>query len=666
MCGIAGFYQYKDNTDNKINTLRNMLTRIKHRGPDESGIYLSNKIGLGSVRLSIIDLSTGTMPLSNFDESLWIVFNGEIFNYIELKEELINKNHRFKTNSDTEVVVHLYEEYGPEFLKKLNGQFAIAIWDKKKQELFLARDRVGIRPLFYTQVGKSFVFASEMKSLLEFPEVNFKISPKALSQYFTFWTSLSSNTVFENIFEVPPGTYMTININSKTLTNYWKLPIFKPNEYKYTNIETATAKFKTIFTNAVKIRLRADVQVAAYLSGGIDSSVTTSFIKKVAPKNLQTFSIGFTEKDYDESAYQNIAAAYFNTQHSSVICSPNNISENFKKAVWHTEAPLLRTAPIPMSLLAKNVKKQNIKVVITGEGADELLGGYNIFKETKIKHFWAKDPQSKYRPLLLKKLYPYLPQINNATSNMLKMFFGYKLNATKSPIYSHILRWHNTSRITNYLSSNYKNAICNYNPIKEIEKELETKLNGYDYLSKAQWIELKIFMSGYLLSSQGDRMAMENSIEGRYPFLDHRVIEFCMALHPDLKLNSLNEKFILKKMMNGKLPKQILNRPKQAYRAPIKSAFISKNLPDNLKKLLSEKQIEAFGIFNPNHVSQLLEKMKSKNKVSEIDNMALTGILSTQILYNLFVNKTMPKLRKKDLVEFDKIIIENKLKQVKV
>ena len=464
MCGIAGFYQFNDNKDNCINTLRKMLTRIKHRGPDESGIYLSEKVGLGSVRLSIIDLSTGTMPLSNFNDSLWIVFNGEIFNYIELKDELLKKGHVFKTNSDTEVIVHLYEEYGPEFVNRLNGQFAIAIWDKNKQELFLARDRVGIRPLFYTQVGKSFVFASEIKSLLEFPGVNPKISPKALSQYFTFWTSLSPNTAFDGIFEVPPGAYMTINANGKTTTTYWELPIYKPNEYTYTTINEATEEFEHLFTDAVKLRLRADVQVAAYLSGGIDSSVTTSFIKNISPDNLQTFSIGFTEKDFDESSYQNIAAAYFKTQHSSISCSPNEIAENFKDVVWHSEAPLLRTAPTPMSLLAKSVKDQNIKVVITGEGADELLGGYNIFKEAKIRHFWAKDPQSKYRPLLLKKLYPYLPQMNNANSNVLKMFFGYKLNETSSPIYSHLLRWNNTSRINNYLSEDYKKSIdvCKY------------------------------------------------------------------------------------------------------------------------------------------------------------------------------------------------------------
>ncbi len=657
MCGIAGFYPnlYKEESQS---ILKRMLTRIKHRGPDESGVFISDQVALGSVRLSIIDLVSGTMPISNYDDSLWIVFNGEIFNYIELREELFKKGHQFKTNSDTEVVLHLYEEYGSDFLNKLNGQFAIAIWDKKKEELFLARDRVGIRPLFYTVVGGSFVFASEMKSFLEFPKMEFKISAKNLSEYFTFWTSLSPNTAFEGIFEIPPGSFMVINKKGIKKTNYWKLPIHKPNEYKYNNIEEASKEFEEIFLDAVKLRLRADVPVAAYLSGGLDSSITTSFIKKISPKNLKTFSIGFTEKDFDESSYQNTAVKYFDTQHSSITCSPKEIAKNFKEVVWYTEAPLLRTAPTPMSLLAKNVKDHHIKVVITGEGADELLGGYNIFKETKIRRFWAKDPQSKYRSLLLKKLYPYLPQMKSANSNILKMFFGYKLNETESPIYSHLLRWNNTSRIKNYLSKEYKDLIGDYNPINTIEKLLKDRLEGYDSLTKAQWIELNIFMSGYLLSSQGDRMAMANSIEGRYPFLDHRVIEFAMQLNPDLKLHGLNEKYLLKKMMKGRLPDSILNRSKQAYRAPIKSTFISSVLPKYLKEMFSDDRIISYGIFNLKHVKLLLTKMHSKKQVSEIDNMALTGILSTQILYDLFVKRSMPKLSEEDLVVLDKVVID--------
>ncbi|WP_418637147.1 asparagine synthase (glutamine-hydrolyzing) [Winogradskyella sp.] len=659
MCGISGFYNCNLSPDNKADTLRRMLTRIKHRGPDESGIYVSNNIGLGSVRLSIIDLATGTMPLPNANNSLWIVFNGEIFNHIELREELLAKNHTFKTQSDTEVIVHLYEEYGPEFLNKLNGQFAIAIWDKTKQELFLARDRVGIRPLFYTTIGNTFVFASEIKSFLEFPEFHPKISEKTLSEYFTFWTSLSADTIFEGVSELPPGSYMTINARSKSIKTYWTLPITKPNAYEFNTAKEAAETFETIFTDAVKLRLRADVPVAAYLSGGLDSSITTAFIKKISPNNLRTFSIGFTEKDFDESSYQNIAKDYFKTQHSSVTCSPKDISDSFKAVVWHAEAPLLRTAPTPMNLLAKSVRAQNIKVVITGEGADELFGGYNIFKETKIKHFWAKDPQSKYRPLLLKKLYPYIPQISKANNNILKLFFGYKLSETSSPIYSHLLRWNNTSRINNYLSKPYQEVISNYHPISKIEDQLKDQLNDYDYLTKAQWIEINFFMSKYLLSSQGDRMGMANSIEGRYPFLDHRVIEFCMKLNPDLKLKGLNEKYLLKYMMKDRIPESILNRSKQAYRAPIRSTFFSEEMPPYLSSMLSEENITGYGIFNLDFVNQLINKMKLNKQVSEIDNMAITAVLSTQILYDLFINKSIPKLQEHELVVLNKTIIDS-------
>ena len=659
MCGIAGFYNFKtSNQDLSTAVLRAMLTRIKHRGPDESGIYLADNIGLGSVRLSVLDLSNGTMPISNFEESLWIVYNGEIFNHRELRKELEDKDHKFRTQSDTEVVVHLYEEYGPEFVHKLNGQFSIAIWDKHKEELFLARDRVGIRPLYYTEVGDTLVFASEIKSMMEFPGFQPKLSAKAISEYFTFWTSLSPSTVFEGVFEVPPGTYMIINKKSKSTTTYWELPLYKPTEYKYTEIEEASKAFETIFSDAVKLRLRADVPVAAYLSGGLDSSVTTSFIKEISPDNLRTFSIGFTEKDYDESSFQNIASDYFKTEHSSIVCGPNDIADIFKEVVWHSETPLLRTAPAPMSLLAKSVQDQNIKVVITGEGADELLGGYNIFKETKIRRFWAKDPASKYRPLLLKKLYPYLPQMKNANSNVLKMFFGYKLLETSSSVYSHLLRWNNTARINNYLTKEFRDAIGDYNPIAIIEKRFENKLKGLDSLSKAQWIEINIFMSGYLLSSQGDRMGMANSIEARYPFLDHRVIEFCMSLHPDLKLNGLNEKYLLKKLMKNRLPEVILNRSKQAYRAPIRSAFVADNLPDYLKEMLSESALTQAGIFNPDHVKQLLDKMNSKNQVSEVDNMAMTAILSTQILNDLFINRSIQELKEDDLIKLDKTILD--------
>jgi len=291
-----------------------------------------------------------------------------------------------------------------------------------------------------------------------------------------------------------------------------------------------------------------------------------------------------------------------------------------------------------MFMLSELVRESNYKVVITGEGADEMFGGYNIFKESMIRRFWAREPQSRIRPLLLQRLYPYLPQMKDANSNMLKFFFGYKLSETDSPFYSHLLRWNNTSRIRNHFSDKFKEETNGYNPINDLIEQLPKGFEDLDSLSKAQWLESSIFMSGYLLSSQGDRMAMAHSVEGRYPFLDHRIIEFAANLPGKFKLNGLTEKYLLKKLMKGKLPEAIINRSKQAYRAPIQSSFIA-NSPDYLADLLSTSQLNSAGIFNPNSVQPLLRNMKSGNRVSEVDNMALTGIISTQLLHEQFVQK---------------------------
>lgn len=650
MCGIAGFYP-RPEKEASVNILKRMLTRIKHRGPDQSGIYINKVVGIGSVRLSIIDIASGGMPLSNGDGSLWIVFNGEIFNYIELKDELRKKNHVFKTNSDTEVILHLYREYGSEFLNKLNGQFAFAIWDEKKNELFIARDRVGIRPIFYTKINGYFVFASEIKALSEFPGLELRISPHALSQVFTFWTTMSPNTIFENIFEVQPGHYMVVTNEGVIEKSYWELPLSQPNVNSKKNLEGVIQEFRDLLLDSIRIRLRADVPVGAYLSGGIDSSITTSFIKDISPDNLRTFSIGFSDKEFDETSFQRLAVDYLKTDHTYLKCCSDEIASKFPSVVWHSEIPLLRTAPGPMFMLSEVVKNNNFKVVLTGEGADELLGGYDIFKETIIRQFWAKDPSSKFRPALLRRLYSYLPQMDNANLNALKLFYGFKLNETESPVYSHLLRWNNTSRIKNYLSEDFRHAIGTYDPIREMEEKVKVKFRGIDQLSRAQWLEVNLFMSGYLLSSQGDRMAMANSVEGRYPFLDYRVIEYCMKLPPEYKLRGLNEKILLKKMMRGRLPDEIINRTKQPYRAPVLESFFSENAPDYVSEMLSQEQISLGGIFDPSTVNQLVGKMRSKKQVSEMDNMAITGILSTQLLDNLFVKKSAPPLMEEDLVD---------------
>jgi asparagine synthase (glutamine-hydrolysing) len=640
MCGIAGIYNPSPTLSDPVGLVSNMLARIRYRGPDESGIYSNDRIIMGNVRLSIIDVRSGQQPLSSADGKLWIVFNGEIFNYIELRAVLRKKRHIFRTESDTEVLLHAYMEYGSGCLNRLNGQFALAIWNNETGELFLARDRVGIRPLFYTLTDSCFVFGSEIKTLFEYPGIRPELDTTALSQVFTCWTTLTPRTMFKHILELPPGHCMTVKGKETVINKFWSLrfPVHESQLFRG-SFQEGIEELDKLLTDAVRIRLRADVPVAAYLSGGLDSSATTALIKKVMPETLQTFSIGFEDSEFDETPFQQEVSTYLDTRHTAFTCTQDDIGRYFPQVVWHAEIPVLRTAPVPMFCLSKKVRENNIKVVITGEGADEMLAGYDIFKEGIIREFWSRQPDSKYRPLLLNKLYPYLAQFQGRNKAMLKLFYGYKLGETGSPYYSHLLRWHNTSGILNYFSGDLQASLIGFDHLAELDNWLPEGFNGYSNLSKAQWLEIFLFMSGYLLSSQGDRVAMANSVEGRYPFLDYRVIEFAASLPPGFKMRGLNEKYILKKMMDGRLPSSVLKRPKQAYRAPVAGGFFSASGKDYVADLLSEKGIAETGLFAYPAVQKLLEKTRISHMVTEIENMALAGILSTQLLYHQYILK---------------------------
>jgi asparagine synthase (glutamine-hydrolysing) len=640
MCGIAGIYNHKGRLPDPECLLKKMLSCIAYRGPDESGIYINNQIGLGNVRLSIIDIQSGQQPLSAKEGRYWIVLNGEIFNYIELKAELKKRGHIFRTESDTEVLLYAYIEFGSRCLGKLNGQFVFAIWDNVDKELFLARDRVGIRPLFYTLIDETLVFGSEIKSLFEYPETTAEIDPVSLSQVFTFWTTITPRTIFKNVYELPPGHFMKIVRGNAIIQSFWSLRF--PDEkdaYFKGSLDDAAAELEKLLTDAIRFRLRADVPVAAYLSGGIDSSVTTALIKKVEPETLQTFSIGFEDNEFDETSYQQEVSKYLGTRHTAFTCTRDDIGRYFPQVVWHAEIPVLRTAPVPMFCLSKKVRESNIKVVITGEGADEMLAGYDIFKEGIIREFWSRQPESKYRPLLFQKLYPYLAQFQGKNKSMLKLFFGYQLQDIDSPFYSHMLRWKNTSSLHNFFSDDIKSALNNYDPYSDILKLLPEDFDRYDRLSKSQWLESVLFMSGYLLSSQGDRVAMANSVEGRYPFLDFRVIEFAATLPSNYKMHGLNEKYILKRMMQNRLPESVIRRPKQAYRAPIAGSFLSSSAKDYALELLSEKGIAQTELFAYPLVQRLTGKVSSGALVTEMENMALAGIVSSQLLYHQYILK---------------------------
>ncbi|HWA05497.1 MAG TPA: asparagine synthase (glutamine-hydrolyzing), partial [Ignavibacteria bacterium] len=603
------------------------------------GIYLSDDIAIGNVRLSIIDLESGHQPMSDVTGNYWIVYNGEVLNYKELREHLQKKGVHLKTQSDTEVVVQMYAIYGSQCLQYFNGQFSFCIWDKKKKECFLARDRVGILPLFYSFQNNVFAFCSEMKGLLSLETMKKALNTESLAQIFTYWTTIAPNTPFEKIYQLPPGHYMLVNNAGLKIEKYWEANFSVSNDASSRNISDTVAEFKELLKDAVRIRLRADVPVGAYLSGGLDSTTITSLIHEIDPNILNTFSIGFEDAVYDETSYQMEAATYLKTKHHAFTCTTADIDKYFVNTVWHTESPILRTAPTPMYLLSNKVREKNIKVVLTGEGADEFLAGYSIFKEAKVRKFWAAQPNSKVRPKLLSKLYPYMPMMKGANDIALRFFFGYRLTDTNDPFYSHLLRWHNTSRIKTFFSEDMTSQLGNYDSRELLYAGLPVRFKDWTDLGKAQYLESSIFMSGYLLSSQGDRMMMANSVEGRYPFLDHRVIEFCNKLPDNFKLNGLNEKFLLKKMSEGIIPESIRKRSKQPYRAPLPGNFLDLKRSQCAADILSQDTLKSFGLFDHKKVSNLVTKMYSQKDIQEVDQMAVTGIISSQLLYKMFITE---------------------------
>ena len=640
MCAIAGILSIADTLPPLEVAMRRMLGMMRHRGPDEFGIYLADQVALGSARLSIIDLSGGQQPIANEDASLWIVFNGEIFNYKELRVDLEAQGHRFATNTDTEVVLHLYEEHGPECLRLLNGQFAIAIWNEHDRSLFLARDRVGVRPLFYTQTGGRLIFASEIKSILANPQVKAEMDPVAVDQIFTFWSCLSPRSCFRGIVEVPPGHYLMAQAGQVAVKAYWKLEF--PDVVGERSQADYQEEFHDLLTDATRIRLRADVPVGAYLSGGLDSSTIAAIIRRLGVSRLDTFSIAFSDEQFDESKFQREMTARLGTEHHVVRATHEDIARVFPEVLWHTEVPVMRTAPAPMFLLSKLVHDHGFKVVLTGEGADEFLAGYDIFKEAKIRRFWAQNPGSKWRRLLLKRLYPDISKLNDAGTEYLAAFFGAGLSETGANDYSHAVRWRNNRRTRRFFSRDFTASIVEQRDQEDEEVSYPDGFETWSALGKAQFLEASIFLSQYLLSSQGDRVAMAHSVEGRYPFLDFRVVEFCNRLPAGMKLRGLNDKYLLRQMARKYLPKEISGRRKRPYRAPIHRSFFHAAAPGYVREMLSEQAVTAAGIFNPVAVRQLVARLDQGSSIGETDDMALAGILSTQLVQYQFASHFRP------------------------
>lgn len=637
MCGIAGIFMGDRERVADRQMLERMVGAISHRGPDGTGFHIEPGVGLGHARLSIIDLGGGAQPIHNGTETVWITFNGEIFNYIELRAELLARGHRFYTESDTEVIVHLYDEYGDEFLQHLNGQFSFALWDRNRRRLLLARDRAGILPLYYSETREGVLFASEVKALLASGRISAALDPDGLDELMTFWAPVAPRTMFEGVKQVPPGEMIVLDSAGLTRRAYWRWEFPGRAELRRDAPEKLMRELHDVLADATEIRLRADVPVGAYLSGGLDSSSLVALLKERVPHTLQTFSIGFEDVGLDESAHQREVVQHLQTEHNHVQCSMADIAAAFPRTIFHSESPILRTAAAPMQLLSGLVRRSNVKVVLTGEGADEVLGGYDIFKESKVRQFWAKQPDSAGRAGLLKRLYPYLDFTSTQSAAYLKEFFGVGLQSPDDPCFSHLPRWTTTAQCKLFWSDEFRARVTG-GAIDRLRAALPGELSTWHPFNRSEYLEARTLLPSYLLSSQGDRMLMANSVEGRFPFLDHRLIEFATRLHPRYKMRVLREKWLLKQTMRDRLPPGIINRFKQPYRAPDAAAFFAGSLPEYVKDLTSAETVRRFGYFDPVKVSRLMAKIGRTRAPAARDNMAFIGILSTQVWHATFVS----------------------------
>ena len=645
MCGICGILSVDENFYPEPDAIKRMMGALSHRGPDSGGYYIDSKTALGHTRLSIIDLQTGAQPLSNEDGSIWLTFNGEIYNYIELRNELSSKGHIFQTKSDTETIIHAWEEWGVDCFSKFNGQWALALWDSRRKELTLSRDRLGIRPLYYSTTNEKILFASEIKAIFTDYSIKRAFSTEGLAEIFTFWSPVAPFTSFEGVNELEPGHYAVINCRDIKSKAYWT-PEFPDKTNPKPKFNDCIDELRSLLISSARLRFeRSDVPVGAYLSGGIDSSITAAIISKYTKADLKTFSLRFDESEFDEGNYQNEMSKKLGTDHQSIIVSDKKIGEIFPEVIKHTERPILRTAPAPLFMLSRLVRNSNYKVVVTGEGADEVLAGYDIFREAMVRRIIAENPDDSTNQELINRLYPWMKRTPGKAPAFARSFFSRDLDLY-DPALSHRPRWNTSSAIKKLLNKELAFSMDFYNPSASIIARLPVNHQNWEDLSRAQWFEYKTLLSGYILSAQGDRMLMGNSIEGRFPFLDYRLVDFSNRLPAEYKLKDLKEKYILKEAFKDLIPESILNRPKQPYRAPDAMSFFGNYKLGWIDEITDEKILGEAGIFNPSAVEKLISKCKKREgkNMSNSDNMMITAVLSTMLIYKKMIKELQPEI----------------------
>lgn len=607
-------------TERDSNIIRKMNEKLAHRGPDAQATFMYENLAFGFTRLSIIGLNNGMQPISNEDNSLVVICNGEIFNYVELRNDLIKRKHIFSTETDVEVILHLYEEHGMEFLNMLNGQFAFALYDKKRQVLFCARDHLGIIPFYYTIANGTFIFASEVKSIAEHPSVRLSVDAIGLDQIMTFPGLVSPRTMFEKIQSLENGHYLTYNQSGQLLVEqYWDLDY--PEMDKWDNVMSEKSYIETLeeaLTTSLKYRLRADVPSGLYLSGGLDSSIIASMVHRKYPNIIkEAFSIDFTDTQHSEAHYQRLVARANNLHLNQKVFQYEDISERLVQSVYHSECPIKETYNTASLSLSESVKKKQIKVILSGEGADEFFAGYVGYRFDKMRQLNLVSTEAS----------PQEKQLRESLWGDESFFYEKNyldFNEVKKNIYSKAIR------------DNFDQINCLTNaPV--VNKD---KLHGKHIMHKRAYIDYKLRLVDHLVSDHGDRMGMANSVEVRYPFLDKDLIELSTKIPPSLQLNDFTEKYMLREMAKPYVPKEVLEREKFHFIAP-GSPFLLQQGTEYIQDLLSYDRIKRQGFFDPDTIESLKKKYSQKGYVinAPYENDLLIVVITFGIMLDLFFDK---------------------------
>ncbi len=619
MCGICGFYNF-NNQQVDGNIIKKMCKVITHRGPDDEGIYLEQVFGMGMRRLSIIDLHSGHQPITNENETIWTVFNGEIYNYIELTEGLKKKGHVFKTKSDTEVVVHLYEEYGDLFVQHLRGMFAIALWDKNKQELLLGRDHLGIKQIYFQQTAKTFVFGSEIKCILEANQVPRQVNNTALSHYLTFMYLPENLTMFEGIVKLKPGHLLKIKKNQVSITEYWNLNKFAPLEISFKN---AQEELQRLLMDSIKLHLRSDVPLGILLSGGIDSSIITALAVKVTDKPINTFTIGYGQEGtfYDERKYAKIVAKAFKTNHHELIITPN-VEEEIAKLIGYFDEPFANSSAIPTYYISQMMRRE-VKVALSGLGGDEIAGGYERILGMKVLLNYRKLPTS------LKNTVAFLVNLmldskkGNYFVSRAKRFFDAAAKLLPEEAYYSII---------SAVSDERKTKILAKLPLTQNSLSLFHQIIGRakqeDILGKAMYFDQVSYMSNDLLNLT-DKTSMANSLEVRVPLLDQRLVEFMFRLPMEYKVKGWDKKYIFKKAFKNILPREVLYRKKRGFSIPL-SVWLRNDLRSYVANIFTKNRIDSTGVLDFENISKLL----NEHNVRKANHEGIIFSLLTFVLWH--------------------------------